>query len=55
MPASTGTEKGMYGFLACTAEGFMTRTVAAYSTLLYDPQHFIAFHHRKCVEVVLLE
>jgi CBS domain-containing protein len=27
MQASRGTSKGMYGFLACTVEQFMTRTV----------------------------
>ena len=51
MPASTGTEKGMYGFLACTAEGFMTRrvvTVTRQTTMrelgaLFEEHDFNAF------------
>ena len=31
MQASRGTSKGMYGFLACTVEQFMTRTVVTVS------------------------
>jgi CBS domain-containing protein len=51
MQASSGTEKGMYGFLACTAEGFMTRrvvTVTRQTTMrelgaLFEQHDFNAF------------